>query len=271
MSCGIYRIINLVNNKFYIGSSNNIERRWSKHKRMLNCNKHHSRHLQNSWNKYGQENFIFEIIEECLKEILLEREQWYLDELQCYLRENGFNVCKNVVQTSKGLTYEEIHGEEKAKQLKDQLSRSYEEKFGEEKANEIKAKQSKTFEEIHGEEKAKQLKEQLSERFKKNNPMYIEEYYNKICGENHHYYGKKRKKEECQKISKNRIENEVAKGSKNPAAKLNETKVKIIKLMLYFNLYSRLEIAKMFEVSKGTIKHIVHNRKWKHVNIEEHI
>ena len=35
---GIYKIENIINNKVYIGSSNNIERRWKEHKRLLNNN-----------------------------------------------------------------------------------------------------------------------------------------------------------------------------------------------------------------------------------------
>lgn len=76
---GIYSITNIQNGKLYVGSSNNIERRWKEHKSMLNCNKHHSTHLQNAWNKYGETNFLFEIIEECNTNILLEREQYYID------------------------------------------------------------------------------------------------------------------------------------------------------------------------------------------------
>ena len=79
MKTGIYKITNLVNSKFYIGSAVNIISRWSKHKSKLNLNKHHSPKLQNSWNKYGVDNFKFEIIEECDKEKLIEREQYYID------------------------------------------------------------------------------------------------------------------------------------------------------------------------------------------------
>lgn len=76
---GIYSITNCKNGKLYIGSSNNIYRRWREHKNMLHNNKHHSEHLQRAWNKYGEETFLFEIIEECDENILLEREQYYID------------------------------------------------------------------------------------------------------------------------------------------------------------------------------------------------
>lgn len=76
---GIYRIKNLINGKCYYGSSKNIEKRWSTHKRGLNTNTHINCILQRAWDKYGENNFIFEIIEECDINILLETEQKYLD------------------------------------------------------------------------------------------------------------------------------------------------------------------------------------------------
>lgn len=61
---GIYQIVNLVNGKFYIGSSKNIYDRWEGHISLLNKNKHYNPYLQGSWKKYGEENFQFIILEE---------------------------------------------------------------------------------------------------------------------------------------------------------------------------------------------------------------
>ena len=72
-TCGVYSITNLQNNKRYIGSSKNIESRWADHRRRLRKNTHHSIHLQRAWNEYGEQNFCFEILEECLKEQLFEK------------------------------------------------------------------------------------------------------------------------------------------------------------------------------------------------------
>ncbi len=76
---GIYKITNIINNKIYIGSSISLNRRKYCHFYHLNNNKHHSKYLQNAWNKYGKENFIFEIIKECTKEELILTEQYYID------------------------------------------------------------------------------------------------------------------------------------------------------------------------------------------------
>ena len=86
---GIYKIVNLINNKIYVGSAVNFKNRFKTHLSRLKNNKHHSIILQNSWNKYGGDNFKFEIIEECDKLILIKREQYYIDELKPY-----YNICK---------------------------------------------------------------------------------------------------------------------------------------------------------------------------------
>lgn len=75
---GIYSITNLFNNKMYIGQSINIENRFIRHKCELKKNRHVNRHLQASWNKYGEKNFRFDIIEICPKEFLNERECYWI-------------------------------------------------------------------------------------------------------------------------------------------------------------------------------------------------
>lgn len=79
MNTGIYKIENLINGKVYVGSAVNFKARVNLHIHRLRLKKHHSCKLQNSWNKYGEENFKFEIIELCEKDKLIEREQYYID------------------------------------------------------------------------------------------------------------------------------------------------------------------------------------------------
>lgn len=85
---GIYKITNLVNGKVYIGQSVKIERRLGEHKNLLSNNRHYNYHLQQAWNKYGKENFAFEIIEKCLKEKLNEKETYWCD----YYKPNVYNI-----------------------------------------------------------------------------------------------------------------------------------------------------------------------------------
>lgn len=77
----IYKIVNLVNNDFYIGSTQNFIKRYYTHINHLRINKQSCTLLIRAINKYKEENFKLEIIEECLPEELLTREQYYLDTL----------------------------------------------------------------------------------------------------------------------------------------------------------------------------------------------
>jgi len=77
---GIYKITIL--NNIYVGSSSNLDRRLWEHKWRLINNKHINSHLQNAYNKYNAENFITEILEYCELEVLLEKEQYYIDLLK---------------------------------------------------------------------------------------------------------------------------------------------------------------------------------------------
>lgn len=79
MTQGIYKITG-PNDSVYIGSAVNIENRWSVHKNALKNNKHHSKYLQNIWNKYGKDVFTFSILEVVEdKTVLIDIEQKHLD------------------------------------------------------------------------------------------------------------------------------------------------------------------------------------------------
>lgn len=94
LNSGIYKITNTVNNKIYIGSSINIKQRIVVHLYDLKTNTHSNKYLQRTYNKYGIDSLKFEILEYTDKENLLLREQYYLDTLQSYNSEIGYNLCK---------------------------------------------------------------------------------------------------------------------------------------------------------------------------------
>lgn len=97
-NCGIYEIINIFNNKRYVGSSKNLYQRHQKHFSMLRHKKHDNCYLQNSWNKYGENNFEFNIIEYCKETDLRVREQYYIDNLN-----SEYNITREVIRNTLSL------------------------------------------------------------------------------------------------------------------------------------------------------------------------
>lgn len=89
---GIYKIQNIVNNKIYIGQSIDIITRWYNHKNELNGNRHCNSHLQGAWNKYGESNFTFEVIEECTVEEIDNREIYWIDLYKSIDPNFGYNL-----------------------------------------------------------------------------------------------------------------------------------------------------------------------------------
>ena len=90
--CGVYKIENIINNKIYIGSSSNITRRWVRHKSDLKTNNHSNVYLQREYNKYRIDNFIYTIIEECDENIILDKEQYWIDYYNSCNNQIGYNL-----------------------------------------------------------------------------------------------------------------------------------------------------------------------------------
>jgi len=72
---GIYEIVNIKNGKKYIGSAINIRLRWNTHKCHLRKGKHPNIILQSTWDKHGEGGFVFNIVQLCSDQELLEYEQ----------------------------------------------------------------------------------------------------------------------------------------------------------------------------------------------------
>jgi group I intron endonuclease len=89
---GIYTITNNTTNKVYIGCSKNIKARLLNHKSFLKKNKHANMHLQRAFNKYGEESFDFEILEECKEEYLYSQEHYWCNLLNVHNRQYGYNI-----------------------------------------------------------------------------------------------------------------------------------------------------------------------------------
>lgn len=87
---GIYKITNNINNKCYIGQSIEIEHRFQEHKKLYNWKREKNKILYQAFQKYGIENFTFEIIETCKKEELDKKEQYWINFYNSY--KNGYNM-----------------------------------------------------------------------------------------------------------------------------------------------------------------------------------
>ena len=96
-SAGIYSITSKVNGKRYVGSAVRICKRWIAHLNELRKNNHNPI-LQNHYNKYGEDDLVFSILEvvergelslQDFKELLISKEQEYLNNWGCC----EFNCC----------------------------------------------------------------------------------------------------------------------------------------------------------------------------------
>lgn len=88
---GIYKIKNNINGKCYIGQSINIERRWNDEKKRAfqSTSRCYNYPLSRAFRKYGIENFTFEVLEECKREELNEKEKFWIAKYNSYF--NGYN------------------------------------------------------------------------------------------------------------------------------------------------------------------------------------
>lgn len=89
---GIYSIRNKINGKVYVGSSKDIYTRWSQHRHDLRKGNHHNEVLQRAWNKYGERNFAFEVLEKAPPENLFNVEQNWYERLNSSSNDYGYNL-----------------------------------------------------------------------------------------------------------------------------------------------------------------------------------
>lgn len=86
---GVYKITNNINGKAYVGCSVDINRRFNQHKNYEKSTNEPNKILYHAFKKYNIENFTFEVLEECNKEQLVEREIYYIEKFNTY--KNGYN------------------------------------------------------------------------------------------------------------------------------------------------------------------------------------
>lgn len=195
MTSGIYSITNNVNGKIYIGQTNDLNRREREHFSYLRGNKHSNEHLQSAWNKYGEQNFTFNILKECPIENLDNWERWYISLNKSDDKQYGYNK-------DKGGNANKIVSEETKRKMRE----NHYECSGENNPN-------------YGKPRPKEVREKISK-------TRIEKGIGK--GKNNPFYNRKHTEESCRKISENNkgktawnkgIKYIQLRGMKNPNAK----------------------------------------------------
>lgn len=93
---GIYKITNIVNQKIYIGKSQNIEARWKQHKTrpFIESATQYNSPFYRAIRKYGLKNFLFEVLEECEISKLNEREIFYIQKFDSTNPKQGYNITR---------------------------------------------------------------------------------------------------------------------------------------------------------------------------------
>jgi group I intron endonuclease len=178
MKSGVYIIKNIVNNKVYIGSAIDIKKRWWRHKKDLRKGKHHSKLLLRAWNKYEEQNFKFEILQEVSNpEHLLSYEQVYLDYYKSYENDRGYNICKTA-----GSQYGLKRTEETKRKISDAVS-------GENAPFRGRKHKPETIEYLRRINTGKKVSEETKQKLR-----------DKLSGENAPNYGKKFSEETKRKI-----------------------------------------------------------------------
>lgn len=232
---GVYSIENTVNGNIYIGSTKNLKRRMADHCFRLRRRDHHCRHLQNAWNKYGEESFRFFVLEYCLPEELVYREQCWIDSLV-----PEYNIAK------KAYSPLGISRSEETKKLMSAAQKGNKKMLGKRHTDETRAKMSKAM---------KGNTNTLGKKF-------TEEHKAKIRSAK---IGISRSMKSVAKMSATKIANGVHRGEKNSSAKLDIQKVVIIRYLKNKHKLTNQKIADLAGVSSSVVSKCIRGESWSHV------
>jgi group I intron endonuclease len=248
MVCGIYRIINIKNTKCYIGKSTKIQKRRTGHFGDLKRNDHHNGHLQTAWNKYGEESFIFEVLEECPKEDLTERENFWVLHFRSNEREFGYNI---EIPAESPI----VSNETRSKMRKNRIGRHLDEKTIK-KLSERNTGKGNPF---YGKKHTKEVIEKManSKRGKHLTDEHKQLLSSAISKEKHYLYGKH------PSITVREKQSTAHSGEKSSTAKLSWEQVREIREKYATGQYLQKEIADMYNMSRAAIGGIVLNWYWK--------
>lgn len=204
---GVYCIRNIINEKIYVGSAVNFYRRYLQHKHALLNNKHNKR-LQNFVNKYGMDCLYMSILEVCNIDLLLEREQYWINEFQSYEKELGFNICP-IAGSSLGAIMPDSHKKASKKRM---LGNTY--MTGKHHSDGTKLMLSEISKSSWEEHKNHRIEINKKIADKRKGIPQWEDKPHPLLGKEHPAKGKTRSKEFCELMRKQRLENNGMRGIK---------------------------------------------------------
>ena len=79
---GVYKITNTITGDFYIGSSNDVKRRWREHKCQTTWKRYPNNQMYIDMQRYGTDSFVFQVIEEAEIGQLKVAEQYFIETLK---------------------------------------------------------------------------------------------------------------------------------------------------------------------------------------------
>lgn len=175
----IYCITNTINGKMYVGQTYDYEYRWARHKKDYKYSYNDSIILYRAFRKYGLENFDFKVIEECDDSIMSNKEVYWINKLNTFVKDvdsNGYNMTRGGEKLSGDSN--PFYGKTHTKETKDRLSEKASERVGELNAFYGKTHTQETRDKIAKSRLGKSLSSETKLKLSTHN------------GENNHFKGK---------------------------------------------------------------------------------
>jgi group I intron endonuclease len=189
MKSGIYKITNTTDNKVYVGQAENLGTRYGRHLYRIKRKEHHNEHLQRSFDKYGEDKFIYEILEEIEDlSILDSREKHWIDHYGGINSDNTYNFKDPLLNEHNDYVRNKM-----SKSSLGENNPNYGNKWTDEQRKKMsESRKGKSWEELYGKKKANEMKENSAEAQK--GRKHSEETLNKIrkanIGEKNPAHGK---------------------------------------------------------------------------------
>lgn len=226
----IYCIKNKINGQKYIGKTVNAKKRIEQHFSDLKNNRHYNTHLQNSFNKYGKNNFKVEIVEENIKNKLLNKREKHWIKFYRTFEGEGYNMTNGGDGAVSGKKHP-LYGKHLLKETKEKISKAT---LGIPTSKEVKNKISKSH---IGLKHSRKTKEKISKA---------------TNGKNNGFYGKQHL---------NKSKKKMKKAKRNNSLISYEDVFDIIKYYFEEHLTQR-EIAIKYNVCQNTISRIIILNHW---------